>query len=209
MRNRALFGSAMVLAALLAVAGGVGAAVLLQRPPGSHVTAVIAGVPRARPAVPGPDQGKYRVVNDLCGEADFTELRPTFDSIGDLRSDWDNSAGTFVLADCDGSTGNATVQGSFSFQATVYRDPDANRAEFTARRERTQAREPTTTVAGLGAGAYTYVEPGLGTTVITYDANITLRLTWLSTDPKVPAPAGTVTALVNTCTSTLLVLRAS
>jgi hypothetical protein len=197
--------SAVALVVILVVAAVAVALVL----PGGGASAVLVGAPRATPSAAPATGGKYRVPGDLCQEADFTQLRPTFDTLGDLRSDWDASAGFYTLAECDGSAGTPTVQGSFSFQAAVYANADVNRTEFDQNRARTSSRAAIANVAQLGQAAYSYVEPGVGLTVVTYDANLTLKLTWQPSDQKAATPAGAAGALADACDSTMRLLRIS
>jgi hypothetical protein len=201
----------LIVAAVGLVALVVAVALVLPGAGGTQASAMLAGAHQATPSSSDgePPGGKYRVPGDLCQEADFTRLRPTFDTLGDLRSDWDASAGFFTLAQCDGSAGTPTVQGSFSFQAAVYANADVNRIEFDQNRARTQSRAAIANVAQLGQAAYSYVEPGVGLTVVTYDANLTLKLTWQPSDQKAATPAGAAGALADACNSTMLLLRIS
>ena len=159
-------------------------------------------------AAPTPAaSGVYQVPGDLCQAADFTALRPTFNQIGDLSSEQDSSAGFFAFAQCVGTTGNDTVQGTFSFRASVYVEAAVARQEFEATRRVVEARSKTVTLSGVGDAAYDYVDPAVGPIVEIYDGNLRIRLSWGASDRTAQTPEGTTNALIKVCQSTMMLLR--
>ena len=132
-----------------------------------------------------------------------SDLRPD----RDLAPHQDSTAGFFQFAQCDGTTGNETVQGNFSFRASVYADPQVARKEFEAARSAVAAHGKVAVIAGVGSQAYDYVDLAVGPTVEIYDGNLRIRLSWVAADGRAKAPAGTAKALIDVCESTMMLLR--
>jgi hypothetical protein len=170
--------------------------------------AVPSMAPPTAPTTPaGP--AIYRAPDDLCEQADFTGLRPTFDQIGDLRPDQGSSAGVFQLAQCDGSTGNETVDGRFAFTVTVYADlAAAKKAYDTAYKSvQTHADKYGKLHYPVGEAGYEYLGPRREQGVEIYDGNLRIQLSWDAADGKSAVPNGTVDALTAVCESTMKLLR--
>jgi hypothetical protein len=211
-RREGLRGTLVVLAATVLVLMGVTALGLSAR---ARQVPVVAQ-PQPAPAQSSPPplatatptgDPVYLLPGDLCEAADFTNLRPTFDQIGDLNPHEDSTAGFFQFAQCDGTTGNETVQGNFSFRASVYADAGVARREFEAARKAAAVHAKVADVAGVGSAAYDYVDPAVGPTAEIYDGNLRIRLSWGASDGKAKAPAGTTRALIDVCKSTMMLLR--
>jgi hypothetical protein len=155
----------------------------------------------------GFSTGVYRAPADLCQDADFTDLRPPFTTIGDLLPHGSTSP-TVIVAACDGSTGNDTVNGTFSFEVQVSTSPDALLDLFHEQRAALAARVPVTPVTGLGTEAFQYSGVGQhGLSVDVYDANLIMRLSWTADQAKDKIPADLSDALTGTCRSTMRLLR--
>jgi hypothetical protein len=151
--------------------------------------------------------GVYRAPADLCQDADFTNLRPPFTTIGDLFTRGSTSA-TLVVAGCDGSTGNDKVDGAFSFEVQVSSHPDALLELFHEQRAALAARVRVTPVSGVGTEAFQYAAVGQhGLSVDIYDANLIMRLSWTAKHATDRLPDGLADALVGTCRSTMRLLR--
>jgi hypothetical protein len=214
-RREGLLGTLVVLAITALVLIGVAALGLSAR---ARQPPAVAQPALAQPSTPPSSKATppkvaptgdpvYLLPGDLCEAADFTNLRPTFDQIGDLNPHQDSTAGFFQFAQCDGTTGNETVHGSFSFRASVYADARVARKEFEAARTAAAAHARVADVAGVGSGAYDYVDPAVGPTAEIYDGNLRIRLSWDATDAKAKAPPGTTKALIDVCKSTMMLLR--
>jgi hypothetical protein len=192
------------LATALTVMAGGG---LKEIPPPTFPPSAPSSGPAGSPAAQGLPTGVYQAPADLCQDADFTNLRPTFTTIGDL-STRGSTTPTLVVAGCDGSTGNDTVDGAFSFEVQVSTNPDALRDLFHAQRSALAARVPVTPVPGIGAEAFQYAALGQhGLSVDIYDANLIMRMSWTARHATDRLPAGLSQALVGTCRSTLRLLR--
>jgi hypothetical protein len=151
--------------------------------------------------------GEYRAPADLCQDADFTNLRPPFTTIGDMVTRGSTTP-TLVVAGCDGTTGNDTVDGGFSFEVQVSSHPDALLDLFHQQRAALAARVAVTPVPGLGTEAFQYAAVGQhGLSLDIYDANLIMRLSWTADRPSDKLPDGLSQALVGTCRSTLRLLR--
>ena len=151
--------------------------------------------------------GMYRAPADLCQDADFTSLRPPFTTIGDLFTRGSTSP-TLVVAGCDGSTGNDTVDGTFTFEVQVSSHPDALLQLFHEQRAALAARVRVTPVADVGTEAFQYAAVGQhGLSVDIYDANMIVRMSWTAKHSTDRLPDGLSQALVGTCRSTMRLLR--
>jgi hypothetical protein len=151
--------------------------------------------------------GMYRAPADLCQDADFTNLRPPFTTIGDL-SPHGTSDPSLTVAGCSGSTGNDKVDGSFAFEVQVSSDPAALLDLFHQQRAALAARVKVTPVPGLGTEAFQYVAVGQnGLSLDIYDDNLIMRLSWTAKRPGDKPPADLAEALAGTCRSTLRLLR--
>ena len=151
--------------------------------------------------------GMYRAPADLCQDADFTNLRPPFTTIGDL-SPHGSTDPSLTVAGCSGSTGNDKVDGSFAFEVQVSSDPAALLDLFHQQRAALAARVKVTPVPGLGTEAFQYVAVGQnGLSLDIYDDNLIMRLSWTAKRPGDKPPADLAEALAGTCRSTLRLLR--
>ena len=151
--------------------------------------------------------GVYRAPADLCQDADFTNLRPPFTTIGDLLTRGSTTP-SLVVAGCDGSTGNDTVDGAFTFEVQVSSHPDALLELFHEQRAALAARVRVTPVAGVGTEAFQYAAVGQhGLSVDIYDANMIMRMSWTAKHATDRLPDGLSQALVGTCRSTMRLLR--
>src|SRR5262245_39127351 len=151
--------------------------------------------------------GVYRAPADLCQDADFTNLRPTFTTIGEM-SPRGSTNPTLAVAACDGSTGNDKVDGSFAFEVQVSSQPAALLDLFHQQRAALTARVPVTPVAGLGTEAFRYSAVGQnGLSLDIYDENLIMRLSWTAKRPGDKPPADLARALAETCRSTMRLLR--
>jgi hypothetical protein len=167
--------------------------------------------PSGSAAVAGPTSaaaaGVYQAPADLCQDADFTNLRPPFTTIGDQKPSGSTAPG-LVVAGCDGTTGNDTVNGAFSFEVQVSSHPDALLDLFHQQRAAVAAQAPVTPVAGLGTEAYQYVAVGQhGLSLEIYDSNLIMRLSWTAQHTTDKVPADLPQALTDTCRSTMRLLR--
>jgi hypothetical protein len=198
-----------VLAVLFIAAGAAGALWLTD-------TIRSAGPAQALPDVspsivpepsPATSDTIYQAPQDLCAAADFTSLRPTFDMLDELESHDDDSAGYVSIAECRGSTGNETVQGSFDFKVRAYANAASAKEEFTASRAVVEKTSATAGQADLGEVAYSYTEPGRGPAVELYDGNVRMSLSWSPKDAKSRVPDGTAQALVDMCRINLKLIR--
>jgi hypothetical protein len=209
-RREGLRATLAVLAVTAVVLSGLGVLAWWQHHQ-RQTTPVIAAPPPvydtptlAPSAPPGPPV--YRVPGDLCQQADFTALRPTFNQIGNLSPENEDSGGPVKVAQCDGTTGNELVQGDFSFRTSVYADPQVARQEFEAGQQGSPSGTKVATLTSTGQAAY--VASGhTGQTVEIYDGNLRIRLSWTATDGHAQPPAGTTQALVNVCESTMRLLH--
>ena len=151
--------------------------------------------------------GVYRAPADLCQDADFTNLRPPFTTIGDLNPHGSTTP-SLVIAGCDGSTGNDKVDGSFAFEVQVSSHPEALLDLFHQQRAALAARVPVTAVPGLGTEAFQYAAVGQnGLSLDVYDENLIMRLSWTAKRPGDKPPADLAQALAGTCRSTIRLLR--
>lgn len=195
--------------ATVVVLGALGTALAVQAGGG------LRSLPTPTPAGEAGDTGSaapvapgYLAPGDLCEQADYTRMRPPFTTFGDLNRHQTATA-DLVVAECEGATGNSTVDGRFSFEIQVSQHPDALASLFDEQRASVAKQVPVTTIDGLGSRAYHYVAAGqTGLTVEVYDENLIMRLAW-SADPGEPAPDGLVSALVETCRENLRLFRAT
>ncbi len=99
------------------------------------------------------------------------------------------------------------MQGWFTFRATVYADPTVARREFAAGRD---ALGPSyTSVASAGEWAYRTLNAGGEMIVEIYDGNLRLRMSWLDAARSETFPVDPFPALMDTCESTMRLLRAN
>jgi hypothetical protein len=152
----------------------------------------------------------YGLPSDLCEAADFTRLRPTFDQIGDLQPVSGGKAEAAPFVQCDGSTGNDQVQGTFTFRATVYADPTVALREYQAGRDAmNKPPQSTSTVGSAGESAYTSTDAKGGLTVEIYDGNLRLRMSWVDAAHSGKPAVDAFRPLMDTCESTMRLLRAN
>ena len=165
------------------------------------------GAPTTTATAVGPGADVYRAPVDLCQDADFTNLRPPFTTIGDMLTRGSTTP-TLVVAGCDGSTGNDAVDGAFSFEVQVSSHPDALLDLFHQQRAALAARVAVTPVPGLGTEAFQYAAVGQhGLSLDVYDANLIMRLSWTADRPGDKLPDSLAEALAGTCRSTMRLLR--
>jgi hypothetical protein len=214
-RREPFLGKPRSLAILIAVGVVLGALA-------TALTVMAGGGPRQLPAPTFPptasppastataaDQaaGTYRAPADLCQDADFTDLRPPFTTIGDLNPHASTTA-TLAIAGCDGTTGNDAVNGNFAFEVQVSSRPDALLDLFHQQRAALAARVAVTPVSGVGAEAFQYAAVGQhGLSIDVYDSNLIMRLSWTAMHTNDRLPDDLATALADTCRSTLRLLR--
>lgn len=203
---------AVFVAPIVVVIVAIGAAWGVGRSGGPDVLGVAGpsaavGTGNATRGADPVDTGVYQAPSNLCDQADFTKLRPTFDTLDGLtfRS---NVTADLAVASCDGATGNETVSGTFLFQVQVSGDPNALAGVFEEDRSAAAAHARVTPVAGVGTEAYSYTEPGqVGVTVKVYDANMIMLLSWAPDKRGDPVPRGLSNTLIATCGSNLRLLR--
>jgi hypothetical protein len=208
-----LRGTLLVLAVAVLVllgAAGLSSAIRSQsvQPPIAAEVAPPPSPTASSPSVPVTPAGPavYRAPEDLCAQADFTALRPTFDQIGDLSPIRNSSAG-YTFAQCEGTTGNDTVQGTFLFRITVYTDAAMARTQFDTARTGAGKLAKVAAVEGVGQAGYAYADPTVGPTVEIYDNNLRIRLSWGASDRKAAVPVGVTSTLAHVCASTMRLLR--
>jgi hypothetical protein len=164
----------------------------------------------ADPTTAGPDPvdaGVYQAPGNLCEQADFSPLRPTFDTLDELTPHGTSTA-ELIVAGCDGATGNEQVNGALSFAVQVSADPTALSGVFDEDRSAAVAHGKVTAITGIGTKAYSYTEPGqVGLTVKLYDANMIMSLSWTPEKRTDAIPGGLSDTLIDTCRATLRLLR--
>jgi len=193
---------------VVVVLAAIGTALAVRTSDRLSVAPPATSAPGTATGAPDPvDAGVYQAPGNLCEQADFTRLRPTFDTLDEL-SPHGTTTPDLIVAGCDGSTGNEQVNGSFSFAVQVSADPTALSGVFDEDRSAAAAHGRVTAIAGIGTKAYSYTEPGqAGLTVKVYDANVIMSLSWTPDKRTDTIPSGLSDTLVDTCRINLRLLR--
>jgi hypothetical protein len=162
-------------------------------------------------AVKAPDSaaggpGAYRTVEDLCAVTDVTTLTELYPSGSNPRHRGVDS-GTVYAMHCDMTLSSPTVTGDLRVEVDILRDGSGQSMYAGLKQSNLQRGIAEFDIAGLGSGAYWYVDPTLGTQLSAYDGNLYINVAWGDrADPlkTVPDIATRLTAL---CRGTITRLR--
>ncbi|MDM4783439.1 MULTISPECIES: hypothetical protein [unclassified Micromonospora] len=137
---------------------------------------------------------------------DLREVGKLVGSTGDQRS-VSEGVGRLAGTSCAVTVGRLPDGVVVTVRADIG-GPGSGRVMYEGLRQAQPAGLPVTDLPGLGAAGYFCVDPVVGATVATYDANVYLTVTAAALRPRGRLPGAVAFALRDTASSALQALRA-